>query len=52
MVRRQHIMGNNQVGKGGMEIIESSRPSAITIKSNSHQREGHNIAELTNFLKS
>ncbi len=40
--------GNNQVGKGRMEIIESSRPSAITIKLDFIKPfEGHNIAEFT-----
>ena len=40
--------GNSEVGKGSMEIIESSPPSQVTIKLDFIEPfEGHNIAEFT-----
>jgi hypothetical protein len=40
--------GNNKVGKGRMEIMDTSPPSRITIKLDFFKPfEGHNIAEFT-----
>ena len=40
--------GNNSVGKGRMEIIETAQPSKITIKLDFFKPfEGHNTAEFT-----
>ena len=40
--------GNSQVGKGSMEITESSKPSRVTIKLDFIKPfEAHNIAEFT-----
>ncbi|HUK55896.1 MAG TPA: SRPBCC family protein [Nitrospiria bacterium] len=40
--------GNNKVGKGRMEITESSPPSQVTIKLDFIKPfEGHNVAEFT-----
>jgi hypothetical protein len=40
--------GNNQVGKGRMEITDTSAPSRVTIKLDFLEPfEGHNTAELT-----
>lgn len=40
--------GNNQVGKGGMEIVESMPPSRVLIKLDFLQPfEAHNFAEFT-----
>ena len=40
--------GNNKVGKGRMEIMDTSPPSKVTIKLDFVKPfEGHNIAEFT-----